>query len=137
MLPLLHPFSSRYLPYMQTELSKKYPQELYHISRPRLKGGFNGLRCFSDSQIILLQIPIALYQTRRNVVIGEEQYQINSPTKPYIISQQVLNCLKGRQWCSIYYRPSYQNNMWWLYGKIGPWLFRVIDSAISKILEYT
>ena len=60
---------------------------LYHTS----------LRSFSDSQIILLQIPIALYQTKRNAVTGEEQYQINNQTKPYIIPLQVLNSLKGRQ----------------------------------------
>ena len=66
---------------MQTEPSKKYP----------MKGGFNGLRHLSNSQIIPLQIPIALYQTRRNGVIGEEQYQINNPTKPYIIPLEVLN----------------------------------------------
>ena len=45
-----------------------------HIGLLRLKGCFSGLRCFSDSQIIPLQIPIALYQTRRNGVIGEDQY---------------------------------------------------------------
>ena len=69
-------FSSRYLSKMQTELSKKYPVKLYHISLPTLKRGFNGLRRLSDSQIIPLEIPIALYQTRRNGIVGEEQYQI-------------------------------------------------------------
>ena len=63
----------------------------YHIGLPRLKGGFNGLRGLSDSQIIPLQIPITLYQTRRNEVIGKEQYQINNPAKPHIIPLQVLN----------------------------------------------
>ena len=36
----------------------------YHIGLPKLKGGFNGLRHLCDSQIIPLQIPIALNQTR-------------------------------------------------------------------------
>ena len=69
----------------------------YHIGLPKLKGGFSGLRHLYDSQIISLQIPIALYQTQRNGVIGEEQYQTNNPTKPYIIPLQLLNNLKGRQ----------------------------------------
>ena len=72
---------------MQTELSQKYP----------VKGGFNTLRRLSNSQIIPLQIPIALYQTRRNGVIGEEQYQTINPTKLYIIPLQVLNSAKSRQ----------------------------------------
>ena len=38
----------------------------YHIGLPILEGGLNGLKCLSNSQIIPLQIPIALYQTRRN-----------------------------------------------------------------------
>ena len=59
-LPLLHLFISRYLPYMQTELSKKYPvKKVTHIDLPRLKGGFNGIRYLSESRIIPLQIPIA------------------------------------------------------------------------------
>ena len=53
--------------------------------------GFNGLRHLSDSQIIPLQIPIALYQRREKGVIAEEEYQINNPTKPHIIPLQVLN----------------------------------------------
>ena len=72
---------------MQTELSQKYP----------MKGGFNVLRRLSNSQIIPLQIPIALYQTRRNRVIGEEQYQTINPAKLYIIPLQVLNSAKSRQ----------------------------------------
>ena len=63
----------------------------FHIGLPRLKGGFTGLRPLSDSQIISLQIPIALYQRRGKWVIGEEECQINNPTKPYIIPLQVLN----------------------------------------------
>ena len=55
---------------MQTELS------LYHVDFPRLKGRFNGLRLLLDSQVIPLHIPRALYQTRRNGVMGKEQYQI-------------------------------------------------------------
>ena len=80
---------------MQTELSKKKnKKQWYHIGLPKLKGGFSGLRHLSDSQIIPLELPIALYQTRRNRVIGEEQYQINNQTKPYIMTLQVLNSKK-------------------------------------------
>ena len=53
----------------------------YHIALPRPTGGFNDLRRLCDFQIIPLQIPIALYQRGGNVVIGEEQFQINNPTK--------------------------------------------------------
>ena len=69
--------------------AKNTPKVVPHRSA-QTERGFNGLRRLSDSQIIPLQIPIALYQTRRNGVIGEEQYQINNPTKPYIIPRQVL-----------------------------------------------
>ena len=96
--------------------AKNTPWKLYHIGLPRLKGGFNGLRRLFDSRIIPLQIPIALYQARRNGVIGVEQYQIHNPTKSYIITLQVLNSSKGRQLRKIYYRPSYQNNISCLYG---------------------
>ena len=61
---------------------KNKPWKCYHIGHT--KGGFSGLRRLSDSQIIPLQIPITLYQTRKNGVIGEEQYQINNPTKPIL-----------------------------------------------------
>ena len=84
------------------------PSKWYHMGLRTLKWGFNGLRPPSDCQIILLQISIALYQTRRIGVIGEEQYQINNLTKPYIIPLQVLN--SSQQW-NIYYRSSYQNNI--------------------------
>ena len=57
----------------------------------RQNSGIIGLRHLSHSQTTPLQIPVALYQTRRNEVIGEEQYQINNPTKPCIIPLQVLN----------------------------------------------
>ena len=57
---------------------------------PHLKGDFNSLRRHSDSKIIPQQIPIALYQTKR-MDLGEGQYQMNNPTKPYIIRLQVLN----------------------------------------------
>ena len=40
---------------------------------------------------------LVLYQTKRNGVIGEEQYQIKQPKISYIIPLQVLNCKKGRQ----------------------------------------
>ena len=53
---------------------QKHPMKCYHVGLPRLQGGFNGLRCLSDSEIIPLQIPMALYQRRTNGVIGEEQY---------------------------------------------------------------
>ena len=36
-------------------------------------------------------------QTRRNGSIGEKQYQINIPTKPYSISLKLTNSLKSRQ----------------------------------------
>ena len=65
---------------MQTELSKKYPVKVAPLGPAHTERGFIDLRLLSDSQIIPLQIPIALYQTR-NGVIGE-QYQINNPTKP-------------------------------------------------------
>ena len=77
---------------MQTELNKKIPRENdTHIGLARLKVGFKGFRRLSNSQIIQLYILIALCQTRRNGVTGEEQYQINNPAKPYIILLQVLN----------------------------------------------
>ena len=69
----------------------------HHTGLLRLKGHFSGLKRLSDSQLIPLHIPIALYQTKRNGVIGEEQYQINNPTKPYIIPLQVENSSQGRQ----------------------------------------
>ena len=76
---------------MQTELSKKIPCENgTHTDLPRLKGDLNGLRRLSNSQIIQLYILIASCQTRRNGVIGEEQYQINNPAKSYIICPQAL-----------------------------------------------
>ena len=56
--------------------SAKHLLKCYHVGLPRLKGGFSGLRCLSDSQVIPLQIPMALYQTRRNGVTREEQYQV-------------------------------------------------------------
>ena len=46
------------------------------IGLPTLKGDFNHLRHLSNSQRIPLQIPIALYQTRRNGALGEKQYEI-------------------------------------------------------------
>lgn len=58
---------------------------------------WNGLRNLSNFQIIPIQIPIALYQARKNGVIAEEQYQTNNPTKPYIITLKVLSTSKGRQ----------------------------------------
>ena len=78
---------------MQIELKKKYSVK---VIRHRLAQTERGLQWFKTS----FQLPdnsttnsyIALYQTRRNeVVIGEEQYQINNTTKPYIIPLQVLN----------------------------------------------
>ena len=67
-LPLLHPFSSSYLPAklnwtelkMQTELSNKYPVKVVPHWPFQAERGFSGLRYLSDSQIIPLQIPIAL-----------------------------------------------------------------------------
>ena len=53
--------------------TKPYERGIYHIRLPRLKGGFNGLRHLSDSQIIPLQIPTASYQRRGKGVIGEEE----------------------------------------------------------------
>ena len=69
--------------------AKNIPSKWYHIGLPRQKGGFSGLGRLSDSQIISLQIPKALYQTRRNEVL-EEQYQINNPSKSYVIPLQVF-----------------------------------------------
>ena len=63
-------------------------RERYHIGVPTLIGGFNCLRRFLDFQRISLQIPIALYHTRRYGVIGEEQHQINKSTKPFIIRRK-------------------------------------------------
>ena len=40
---------------------KKNLQKWYYIGLLRLKGGFTVLSCLSDSHIIPLQIPIALY----------------------------------------------------------------------------
>ena len=54
MLLLLHPFSFCNQPLMPTKLRKNTPWKWHHIGFSRLKGGFNGLRCLSDSQIILL-----------------------------------------------------------------------------------
>ena len=65
---------------MQNELSKEYPAKVLPQRPAQTRRGFNGLGHLSDSQIIPLQIHIALYQTRWNGVIGEE-YQINNPTK--------------------------------------------------------
>ena len=48
--------------------AKNTPRKWYYIGLLRLKGILTGLRCLSNSQIIPLQIPIALYQTRRNEV---------------------------------------------------------------------
>ena len=90
--------------------SANNPWKWYDTGLSGLKESLSSLRCLSDYQIIPLQIPIALYQTRRNGVIREEQYQTNNLTKSYIIPLQVLNSSKSRQ-----YRPSYQNNIWWLY----------------------
>ena len=42
------------------------------------------------------QIPTA-NQKRRNGAIGEEQYQINIPTKPYVIPLRLMNSLECRQ----------------------------------------
>ena len=89
MLPLLHPFRSHYRPEMQTDPSKKNIwREWYHIGIPTLIGDFNRLRGFFDSQIIALHIPIALYHATRYGVIGEEQHQINNPSKPFIIRRK-------------------------------------------------
>ena len=79
-------------PKCKLNAARNNPWKWYHIGLPRLKGGFNGLTPLSHSQTILIppQIPLALYHTRRNGVIGEEQYQINNPTKPYIIPLQSL-----------------------------------------------
>ena len=73
-------------------LAKNTPWNWYYIGLPKLKVGFNGLRRLCDSQGIPLHIPIALYKTERNEFIGEERYQINNPTKSYIIPLEVLNC---------------------------------------------
>ena len=92
-LPVQFPLS-----YLKCKLNsaKNTMWKWYQIVLPRLKRGFSGLRRLSDSQIIPLQIPIALYQTRRNGVIGEEQYKKNI-TKPCIIPLQVMNSSKVRQ----------------------------------------
>ena len=67
---------------LNTKFTQKIPHESGTTGLPRLKGGFNGLRRLTESQIIPLKILIALYQTRRNEVTGEEQYQINNPPNP-------------------------------------------------------
>ena len=76
----------------KTELSKKYPKKVVPHWSAQTE---SGLHWFKTS--FQLQIPIALYQirrngvieeeeyqTRRNGVIGEARYQINNPIKPYI-----------------------------------------------------
>ena len=55
---------------------QKHLLKCYHVGLPRLKGVFYGLRCLSDSQIIPLETPMALNQTRRNGVTREEEYQV-------------------------------------------------------------
>ena len=80
-LSLLQRFSSCYLPLKQTEISKNSPSKCYQIALSRLKVGFSGLKHLSNTQIIPLQIPIALYQIKTNGIIGEEQYQIINSVK--------------------------------------------------------
>ena len=76
---------------METELSGKHlVKEVKH--RPAQTE--RGLQWFKMSFRLpdnSTSIPIALYQRRENGVIGEEQYQINNPTKSCIIPLQVLN----------------------------------------------
>ena len=93
MLPLLHPFSSCYLPQMQTELSKKYIVKIVLHRPAQTERGFQWFK-------ISFQLPdnsttnsYSQPYTKQGAigVTGEEQYQINNPTKPYIIPLQLLN----------------------------------------------
>ena len=82
MLPLLHRSAPVIFPKCKLNSAKNTLSKWYYIGLPRLKGGFNGLRRLSNSQVIPLQIPIALHQTGRKAVIAEKQYQIINKKTP-------------------------------------------------------
>ena len=85
MLVCYHCFTHSVLlifPKCKLNAAKSPPWKWYRIGLSRLKGGFSGLRHLFNSQIILLQIPIALYLRRRNGFIWEEQYQIKIQQNP-------------------------------------------------------
>ena len=81
---------------METELSKKYLVKEVPYRPAQTERGLQWFKTSfqlpdNSTTIIPLQISIALYKRKGNRVIGEEQYQINNPTKPYIIPVQVLD----------------------------------------------
>ena len=82
---------------MQTELLKKFPVKKVPDRPAQTERGLQWFKTFFRLPDNPLQIPTASYQTRRNGVIKQEQYQINNPTKPHIIPLQVLNSQKGRR----------------------------------------
>ena len=81
---------------MQSELSKKYAVKVIPHNPAQTERGLQWFKISFQLPDNSTQIPTA-NETRRNGAIGEEQYQINIQTKPYIIPLQLMNSLNGRQ----------------------------------------
>ena len=108
---------------------QKIPCERGTIYRSAQTEGFSGLRHLSDSQIISLQIPIALYQRRGNGWSYRRACNIKETIQPNPAS------FLYKYWTAKGLLP--KQHLMVLLWLIGPWSFWVENSAISKKLEYT
>ena len=134
-LPLLHLFSSCYFPKSKLISAKNTSRKWYHINLPRMKVGFSGLRCLSNSQIIPHKLVKPLCQTRTNEdrrrTISNKQ---SNKTLNHSSTSQELSKLSllWKNVAVIFFIISRLYLMIWLHNEIKNFAATVNSSQISQ-----